>query len=394
MSHDIVRRSHDEELAKIGLLTLGKIFCDSGFFKDASDEPKAIVKIIAGREIGFGPMAAMSGIHVIEGKPEIGANLQAIAVRQSGRYDYRIKSKTTQICEIEFFETLGGRRESLGVEVFTIEDARRAGLADKQNWKRYPKNMLFARCMSNGVASFCPDAVGMRAYSEGEVDERDFDGKRGYRAAEDTAPAKELPKGTVTVETAPPAKPARQRAAQPKPQDAGGVPPKAATPTTTPSTPAAADQPPASTPSPKPGAVAAAMGIEPGDGPLAPDEDAQPVVNEDTGEVVGYAEKPEAPSEPKAAPSKLTVDAVSFLLGPKQERVAKQLLEIAKAETKDDAPLSCDAAALMSKNLGKKAVDEAWVNAGGSFDPSGVRLPLRGNQVAAFLTFMLEPRRS
>jgi hypothetical protein len=40
-------------------------------------------------------------------------------------------------------------------------------------WEKYPRNMLFARAMSNGVAFHCPDVMnGIRVYAEGEIVER------------------------------------------------------------------------------------------------------------------------------------------------------------------------------------------------------------------------------
>ena len=57
-------------------------------------------------------------------------------------------------CEIEFFERVDGRRESLGVSTFTKQDA---AAAKTQNMDKFARNMLFARAMSNGVKWFVPD---------------------------------------------------------------------------------------------------------------------------------------------------------------------------------------------------------------------------------------------
>jgi hypothetical protein len=56
------------------------------------------------------------------------------------------------------------------VEVFTIEDARRAGLAGGNVWKSYPKAMLRARCISSAARAFCPD-VTRGCYTKGEISE-------------------------------------------------------------------------------------------------------------------------------------------------------------------------------------------------------------------------------
>lgn len=136
----------------------GKLLAASGYFDGKGESVQAIAmmatKILAGREIGIGPFAAVNGIHIIKGKPSIGANLLASAVKGSGRYDYRIREINEKICRIEFFQKAGDKWESLGVSEFTAEEASRA---QTQNMDKFPKNMLFARAMSNGVRFYVPD---------------------------------------------------------------------------------------------------------------------------------------------------------------------------------------------------------------------------------------------
>ena len=99
----------------------------------------------------------MTGIHIIKGKPAIGANLIAAAIKRSGRSNYRIKRHDMTICEIEFLERNGDKWEAVGLSTFTIEDARKAGT---QNLDRFPRNMLFARAISNGARWYTPDIFG------------------------------------------------------------------------------------------------------------------------------------------------------------------------------------------------------------------------------------------
>ena len=90
----------------------------------------------------------------------------ATAVKRSGRYDYRVKTLTDEVCEIEFFEREGGKRESLGVSTFTRADAVKAGT---QNLNKFARNMLFARCISNGIKWFCPDVFSGSVYTPEEL---------------------------------------------------------------------------------------------------------------------------------------------------------------------------------------------------------------------------------
>ena len=145
---------------------LGELLAKSGYFKDSQQAGQAVVKVLAGRELGFGPIASMTGINIIQGKIGIGANLIAAAVKRSGRYDYRVLTMTEKVCDIEFFEVINGKRESIGKSTFTAEDAAKAGT---QNMGKFPRNMLFARAISNGVKWYTPDVTGGPVYTPEEL---------------------------------------------------------------------------------------------------------------------------------------------------------------------------------------------------------------------------------
>jgi len=137
-------------------MTLGDTLAKSGFFSDTRSAAQAVVKILAGKEMGFGPIASMTGIHIIQGKVAVGANLMGASVKSDPRYDYRVMELTDDRAEVAFYE--GGKE--IGRSVFTMEDAKAAGLTGKDNWRKFPRNMLFSRAMSNGVRWYCPDAFG------------------------------------------------------------------------------------------------------------------------------------------------------------------------------------------------------------------------------------------
>jgi len=132
------------------IMNMSKMFVDSGMFTDAKSVAQAFVKIQAGQEIGLAPFAAMSGINVIMGKPTFGAGVIASSVKGSGKYDFKVKEMDEKICSIDYFEG----KEFIGNSTFTIEDAKKQGT---KNLDKFPKNMLYARAMSNGQKWFCPD---------------------------------------------------------------------------------------------------------------------------------------------------------------------------------------------------------------------------------------------
>lgn len=144
-----------------------KAYAASGYWPDAKQVAQALVKVEAGRTLGLPPLVAMSEVHVIEGKPTLGAGAYAALVKAHPRYDYRVLALTDQLCELEFTE----RGRVLGTSKFTIKDAEKAKLLNRGPWGQYPRNMLFARAMSNGVAWFVPDVTMGRVYTGDEVDE-------------------------------------------------------------------------------------------------------------------------------------------------------------------------------------------------------------------------------
>jgi len=146
------------------VMSIAKAFADSGMFPDIKSAAQAAVKIQAGKEFGIQPFAAMSGIHIIQGKPTIGAGLMAARVKGFGKYDYKVVKHDDKICSIDFMTK---DKEVLGNSTFTIEDAKRAGT---KNIDKFPKNMLFARAMSNGVKWYTPDIYETPVYVPEEME--------------------------------------------------------------------------------------------------------------------------------------------------------------------------------------------------------------------------------
>lgn len=144
----------------------------SNFFPDTQSAAQCAVKILAGRELGFSTVASMTGVHIIDGKPTMGAHLLAAALKRSPKYDYRVGTHNDQECTIHVLEMVNGSLEQIGDATFTIADAQAAGLMGRkgQMWEKYPRNMLFARAISNAITWFAPDVFeGARVYTPDEV---------------------------------------------------------------------------------------------------------------------------------------------------------------------------------------------------------------------------------
>lgn len=155
---EIVKYSFSE------LQTIGQVMAKSEYFTDSKTEAQCIVKILAGQECGISPFAAVNGIHIIHGKPAMGSGLIASRVKASSKYDFKVRELSNKVCRIEFFEG----QDSLGFSEFTAEDAQKAGT---QNMGKFPRNMLYARAISNGVRWYCPDVFNSPVYTPEELGE-------------------------------------------------------------------------------------------------------------------------------------------------------------------------------------------------------------------------------
>jgi hypothetical protein len=171
-------------------VALAELVAKSNTFPDIRNAAQAVVKILAGSEMGFGPFASLCDVHFIEGKASLGAHLRAAAIKGSDRYDYDLCRADAEACDLEFWEWTGsggavrkGRAGwvSRGHVIYTLREAVDSGLALKKdskelkvNWKRNPDDMLFARVVSKGYRRHCPDlSGGVLAYAPEELDVED-----------------------------------------------------------------------------------------------------------------------------------------------------------------------------------------------------------------------------
>jgi hypothetical protein len=168
MTNELARIAPSAPTTVADLQRLGSLLAASGYFRDARDMAQAAVKIQAGAELGIPPVAAMSSIYIVEGKPTLSAVLMGALVKRSGRYNYRVTEHTADRCSIAFYEG----KEQIGLSTFTLADAEAAGVTRNPTWKKYARNMLFARAMSNGCRWYCPDVFGGPIYTPEELGEQ------------------------------------------------------------------------------------------------------------------------------------------------------------------------------------------------------------------------------
>lgn len=156
-------RSINEAMQLAGLLVASRLLPRS------VSTPEAAFAIIAtGRELGLTAMQSLRTIHVIEGKPTLSADLVAALVKS--RRDictfFMLVESTDRVAR---YRTQRVGEPEPTTMAFTIEEAQRAGVASKDNWKKYPAAMLRARCITALARAVYPD-LAMGIYDEDEIE--------------------------------------------------------------------------------------------------------------------------------------------------------------------------------------------------------------------------------
>lgn len=127
----------------------------SGFFKDLTSLSRAITKVLIGAQMGMNAVQAINGLVVVDGK----VSLDSHTVRQKcidAGYGIEVLVSNATECKLQWHRG----EKILGTSEFTWDDAKRTGLADKANWKKWPSDMLFARATTQGARRYAADAFG------------------------------------------------------------------------------------------------------------------------------------------------------------------------------------------------------------------------------------------
>lgn len=127
---------------------------------------KATAIIMYGKEIGMGPMEAIQSIDVIQGKPtQKPQSMKAMVHKKLPGAIFRIIKTDETECVVEAARP----GDPISVFKFTAEDAKRAGNFSKDNYKKYPREMLQWRCIGAASRAVFPDCLSGIAYTAEEL---------------------------------------------------------------------------------------------------------------------------------------------------------------------------------------------------------------------------------
>ena len=132
--------------------------------RDLRTAEACLFVILAGRDLGLSPVQSLRSIRPIQGKIELSADLQLGLFHREGGKTRWIKLTDAEVK----LELSAPWLTEPHVSHWTMEDAKRAGLATNDNWKKYPKAMLRSRAITSGLKDigYLP---GSGVYAPGEI---------------------------------------------------------------------------------------------------------------------------------------------------------------------------------------------------------------------------------
>jgi len=161
----VVKKEEDKAIVPSAqnLLLLSDALHQSGMFPNVRSKFGALAIIEYGRELGLQPVIALQTMSVISGKICIEAKAM-LAMAQKNGVKHEIIEKTKEGSRVQF--TKPGSDPY--TETFSIDDAEKLGFLKKDNWKMYPEEMCFWRCIAKGLRAYAPDAI-LGLYSREEM---------------------------------------------------------------------------------------------------------------------------------------------------------------------------------------------------------------------------------
>ena len=142
--------------------TMAEVAASSKMFGFKNQQEAMAIMLLCQAE-NLHPAVAMRDFHVIQGRPALKADAMLARFQQAGG-SVKWKEYTDDRVTGEFSHPSGGTLEV----TWTLEQAKRIGIANKDNWRNYPRAMLRARVLSEGIRAVYPGCV-VGVYTPEEV---------------------------------------------------------------------------------------------------------------------------------------------------------------------------------------------------------------------------------
>jgi hypothetical protein len=155
-------------------------------------KPDAVVAVVlAGHELGLGPMQSLQTIDLIQGRPALSPEgMRALILAEGHGFDVDAQDDhCTVICRRRDWPPERDWRQF----TFTMADAERAGLAEKDNWVKYPRAMLTARATGEAARAIFADVIAGLSYTSEEVADFSPPPAQSRLARPDTGPGARQP---------------------------------------------------------------------------------------------------------------------------------------------------------------------------------------------------------
>lgn len=139
--------------------------------KISKDKPYSAEDIVSlfliGERLGVDPIAALSGIWIVEGRPSVSARLCRALILKHG-HKWRVEHWDAQSIKV----TVTRKDDEPQTFEYTIKEAAHAGLTNRKTWQQHPRPMLMAAVTRRIVDAVFPDLfLGMTAYEPEEFDD-------------------------------------------------------------------------------------------------------------------------------------------------------------------------------------------------------------------------------
>ena len=129
---------------------------------------KIKVVLLTGYELGMSPMRSLSKLFPVNGRcAQMAENMTALARERIPGFQLETIHSDEKSCKLRGSRDGGKTWLDAG---WTIEDAKRAGLLGKENWSKYPADMLYARATARLARRLWSDVLAGVSYIPEELD--------------------------------------------------------------------------------------------------------------------------------------------------------------------------------------------------------------------------------